>query len=216
MSKRPPRPGSSKRLASVSHDALRRASPAENVKMGFGPKARRYVKAGVVKVRKSTASVSARQAETKRVRAVYGLHSPEVATKAREHGGLTYQSEQARVTAQRTKDAAYLKKLRRQIEAAAKRHERIAEYAGPGERKPETKQIRKGRRSYSVRTGFQAKDWHASYVEDLRERKLAGEELENGDWHMMMDYAEQFKDPARHLLRASPGSFAARGSLEDE
>jgi hypothetical protein len=50
----------------------------------------------------------------------------------------------------------------------------------------------------------------------LRERKLAGEELENGDWHMMMDYAEQFKDPARHLLRASPGSFAARGSLEDE
>jgi hypothetical protein len=32
---------SSKLLASVSHAALRRASPAENVRMGFSPKARR-------------------------------------------------------------------------------------------------------------------------------------------------------------------------------
>ena len=41
---------------------------------------------------------------------------------------------------------------------------------------------------------------------------LAGEDLDNGDWHMMMDYAERFKDPTRHLFRASPGSFTARGA----
>jgi hypothetical protein len=35
----------SKALANVSHSALRRASPAENVRLGFSPKARRYVKA---------------------------------------------------------------------------------------------------------------------------------------------------------------------------
>ena len=184
--------------------------------MGFTPKARRYVKAGA-KVTKATASVSARQAETKRVRAVYGMASPEIATKARERGALSYRTAQARETAQKTKDAAYLKKLRRQIEDAAKRGERINEYAGPGELKPETKRVRKGRRYYTAtRTGFRAREWHGSYVEDLRERKLAGEDLENGDWHMMMDYAERFKDPARHLLRASPGSFTVRGSVEDE
>ena len=63
--------------------------------MGFTPKARRYVKAGA-KVTKATASVSARQAETKRVRAVYGMASPEIATKARERGALSYRTAQAR------------------------------------------------------------------------------------------------------------------------
>ena len=80
---------SSRRLSSVSHDALRRASPAEIVRMGFTPKARRYVKAGV-KVTKSTATVSARQAETKRVRAVYGMASPEIATQGPRTGSLSY------------------------------------------------------------------------------------------------------------------------------
>jgi hypothetical protein len=47
---------SSKRLASVSHEALRRATPVENARMGYSPKARRYVKRGV-KVTKATASV---------------------------------------------------------------------------------------------------------------------------------------------------------------
>ena len=199
-----------------SYSDYRRLSPDENELQGHSRKARHYVLKGVKRVTKRTTSISARSHETLRTRQLYGLASPEIATKAREHGGLTYRSEQARVTAQKNKDAAYLKKLRRDIEDAARRHERIAEYAGPGEPKPATKQVGKGRRSYPVRTGFRAKEWHAGYVEDLRERKLAGEELDNGDWHMMMDYAERFKDPARHLLRASPGSFGVRGSVEDE
>jgi hypothetical protein len=199
-----------------SYSDYRRLSPDENERQGHSRKARHYVLKSVKRVTSRTPSISARAHETLRTRQLHGLASPEIATKAREHGALTYRSEQARNTAQRNKEAAFVKKLHRQIEDAARRHERITEYAGPGERKPATKQVRKGRKSYSLRTGFQAKDWHASYVVDLRERKLSGEELDNGDWHIMMDYAERFKDPARHLLRASPGSFTIRGSVEDE
>src|SRR5579863_10458729 len=82
---------SSKALAAVSLSNLRRASPAENVKMGFSPKARRYVKAGA-KITKATASISARKAETKRTKARYGFASPEAATKARKAGALGYES----------------------------------------------------------------------------------------------------------------------------
>jgi hypothetical protein len=60
--------------------------------MGFGPKARRYVKASA-KVTKSTASVSARQAETKRVSERYGFATLERATLARREGGLHYESQ---------------------------------------------------------------------------------------------------------------------------
>lgn len=197
----------------VEKDALsefRRASPVENVLLGFSPKARRYVKKGG-RVTRRTRSISARQAETKRVKEQYGFASPEIATKAREGGALSYRNAQARETAQRTKDAAYLKKLHRQIEQAAERGERIPEHG-----KPTTKRIRKGRRTFEVHTGFRAQYRHADRVVDWRERKLAGETLDDGDWHMMMDYAERFKDPARHLLRASPGSFGLGGRLEDE
>ena len=72
-------------LSNVSYDALRRASPAENVRMGFTP-ARRYVSANGRKVIKSTRSISARQAETRRVRERYGMASPEIATEARKRG----------------------------------------------------------------------------------------------------------------------------------
>ena len=83
---------SSKALAAVSLSDLRRASPAENVRMGFTPKARRYVKASA-KVTKATASISARKAETKRTQARYGFKSPEAATKARKAGALSYESQ---------------------------------------------------------------------------------------------------------------------------
>jgi hypothetical protein len=211
------RRGSSKSLlkASVPHEALRRASPTENVRMGFTPKARRYVKAGV-KVTKATASVSARQAETKRVRERYGLASPEIATKAREHGALSYKNAHAESAAQKNRAAAYGRRLGREIERAARRGERIPEYAGPNDPKPLTKRVRKGRRTFTVRTGFQARQSHVGRMMELRQRKLAGEELDNGDWHMLMDYAEYFGDPERSRLRNSPGSFTAHESVENE
>jgi hypothetical protein len=115
--KRSTQSNSSKALASVSHTALRRASPSENIRMGFTPKARRYVKADA-KVTKATASISARQAETKRTRERYGFHSPEAATKARSRGELSYESQ---TQARRVAKARKTRRLRERINAKTRR-----------------------------------------------------------------------------------------------
>jgi len=176
---------SSKRLASVSHEALRRASPAENVRMGFSPKARRYVKAGA-KVAKSTASISARQAETKRVRKRYGLASPEIATKARESGALPYETGRAAETAAKSKEAAFLKRMRA---AGQKRQRIIGEYDPKGQ--------------YS----FKANPEKVSRIEALRQRKLRGEFIDDQiAWLEMIRFGEDLADPALHILRSSVNS----------
>ena len=131
-------------------------------------------------------------------------------------GRRGYSSDAATKAAAKNKSAAYARKLRGLIDDAARRHERIPEYAGPGAPKPFSKTVRKGRRSFTVRTGFQARTSHADRIFNLRERRLAGDELDDGDWHMMMDYAEYFKDPERERLRSSPGSFTVKADLENE
>jgi hypothetical protein len=210
---KPKRRASSKRLL-ASNAPLRRATPAENVKMGFEPTARRYVKADA-RVTTQTASISAGAAENKRSLKLYGVSRHE-ATRRRDEGTLHYSSRMAGETAEKNKATAYARKLRRRIEIAAQRRERIPEYAGPGIPKPPGKRIWKGGRRFTVRTGFQARSSHAERILELRERKLAGEELDDGDWHTMMDYAEYFKDPERERLRSSPGSFTVKADLENE
>jgi hypothetical protein len=112
MAKR--RGNSSKSLGFASHTALRRASPSENIRMGFTPTARRYVKAGV-KVTKATASISHRQANTKLTRERHGYATPEAATKARSlEGGrlLPYTSQDQ---ARRVAKAKKTRKLKARI-----------------------------------------------------------------------------------------------------
>jgi hypothetical protein len=179
-----PRP-SSKFLASVSHDALRRASPAENIRMGFSAKARRYVKADVRKITKSTASVSARHAETKRVRKVHGLASPEVATRERQANNIPYSSARAAETASKSKEAAYLRRLRK---AGQTRQRIIGEYNRDGKH------------------SFKASPEKTSRAESLRKRKLDGEFLDQGEWFMMVRFAEDLGDPKLHILRSSVNS----------
>lgn len=190
--KKPRRP--SKRLASVSHEKLRRASPGENMRMGFSPKARRYVKPGA-KIAKTTASVSARQYETKRVRKIYGMASPEIATKARQQGALSYRTGQAAETASRTKQAAYLRRLRK----AGQAHQRIV-----------------GEYNRNGKHSFRATPEKAARAEELRERKLDGEYIEDqGEWFMMVRFAEHLGDPALHILRSSVPSDT-RADYENE
>ena len=104
-------------LSNASYDALRRATPAENVRMGFTPKARRYVSANARKVTKSTPSVSARHAETQRVRERYGMVSPEIATEARKRRALSYVSADQ---AERVEKAANTRERRRAERAVRK------------------------------------------------------------------------------------------------
>jgi len=92
------------RLHELPYDRIRRATPAENVRMGYGPKARRYVLTGVT-VKKNTPSISARQAEKKRT----GFTS-EQATKARQAGALQYNSAQSEQTAAKIRRTAERKR----------------------------------------------------------------------------------------------------------
>ena len=194
----------------ISDLNFRRLTPAEHKARNLKPSARHYVPKSVKRVTKRPPTITHRAHETLRTRREYGLAKPEIATEARQNKAPEYKSARDRETAEKVRFKAYEKRLHRLIENAAARGERIAKYAGPGERKPEYKTVRKGRRTYKTKTGFKARDWHADYVIDLRNRKVEGEELDDGDWHMMMDYAERFKDPARHLLRASRDFVAAR------
>ena len=70
---------------------FRRLAPAENVKLGLSPKARHYVLSTTKRLTKATPTVSARQFETKRAGALFGL-SPEKATEARRQGAISYTS----------------------------------------------------------------------------------------------------------------------------
>lgn len=155
-------------------------------------------------IRNRTGEVSSREKHAKHIK---------TEIKAGRRG---YSSEAAGKAAEKNKSAAYARKLRARIEDAARRHKRIPEYAGPGAPKPLTKSVRKGRGTFTVRTGFQARYSHADRIHELRERKLAGDELDDGDWHQMIDYAEYFKDPERERLRSSPGSFTIKADLENE
>lgn len=192
---------SSKSLSSASHRELRRASPAENVRMGFSPKARRYVKAGV-KVTKATASVSAGRAETKRTKARYGFATPEAATRARKEGALAYESRAQGERVAKAKQTGFFKRLF----GAGQDHKRLFERSRDGE----IKLNKRGRKR-----GFTATPDRVAYVEDLRERKLAGEMLDRGEWFMLMNYAEALGDPALSRLRNS-GSRRAQEQEPDE
>jgi hypothetical protein len=177
---------SAPKLVATSHETLRRASPTENVRMGYSPKARRYVKKGVRKITKTTASVSARQAETKRLKKLYGLASPEIATEARRHGAIRYETTQAAETARKTGEASYFKRLNK---AGQSRRRIVGEYNVGGKQ------------------SFKATPEKASRIARLRARKLGGEFIEDqGEWFMMVRFAEDLGDPALHILRSSVNS----------
>jgi hypothetical protein len=175
-----------------AYDALRRASPAENVRMGYSPKARRYVSANARKVTKSTRSISARQAETRRVRERYGMASPEIATDARKRGALSYVSADQ---AERVEKAANKRERRRAEHAVRKLEGHDVESRSPDRRKH-------GRR---MRIGEGA----ARRYDELVNRKLDGEDIPDGEWQWMVDLAARIEDKRYSRLRQRVGSPAA-------
>jgi hypothetical protein len=182
-----PRP-SSKRLAPLSHNALRRASPAENVKLGFSPKARRYVKADVKKITKATASVSARHAETKRTQAVHGVSLSE-ATKLRREGQLSYSSQDQAKRVAKAED-------RRLMRYA---HESVGKHLWS---------IKPNGHRYKIRITNET----VEFYERVREQKLNGGWIDdNGDFARMMEIGAALKDNRLPQLRQSPNT--RRGAI---
>jgi hypothetical protein len=179
-------------LSSASYDALRRATPAENVRMGFTPKARRYVSATARKVTKSTQSISARQAETRRVRERYGMASPEIATAARKHGALSYVSADQAGRVEKAADTREARKAERAV--------KNLEGHSVASQSPD-------RRKHGRRVPISEGD--AQRYERLVRRKLDGEDIPDGDWHWMIDVAARIEDKRYSRLRQRVGSPAA-------
>jgi hypothetical protein len=186
----------SKRPRAPSYADYRRLTPDENERQGFTRKARRYVLKTIQKLTKRSPTISARQHETLRTQQEYGLAKPEVATAARQQGALSYKSASARETAAKGRDSVFKRRLPIEIERSAAKGARIPEHGKSGHRK------RRG--------GYRVRRKHAPQVADLRRRRLEGEYLENGDWHLLIDFAEYYGDPKRALLRASPGAYSAK------
>jgi hypothetical protein len=185
---------------SRSYADYRRASPLENVRMGYTPLARRYVKASISKTTSRTSSISARQAETIRVREQFGLASPEIATKARAHEAIVYKTAQAEQAAKKNILVSFNKRARKQIIADAASGKRIKQRSADG--------------SFSQRKraahGYRLSPDAADRYFDLRARKLAYEWIDEGDWHWMLDIAWQYNDPLINALRAYPPSYNVR------
>lgn len=183
-----------------SYASYRRASPLENVRMGYSPLARRYINASISKVTSRTSSISARQAETIRVREQFGLASPEIATKARAHEAIVYKTAQAEQAAKKNILLSFNKRARKQITADAASGKRIKQRSADG--------------SFSQRKraahGYRLSPDAADRYFDLRARKLAYEWIDEGDWHWMLDMAWQYNDPLINALRAYPPSYSVR------
>jgi hypothetical protein len=178
-------------LESAAFADFRRLAPAENVKLDLSPKARHYVLATIKRVTKATSTISARQFETKRAGALFGL-TPEKATEARRQGALSYTSADQR---ERVAKAALTRETTK-IVAEIKRHRAAGDHVPSNS--PD--KARHGR-SYQI-----TPDAGERYRE-LRRRKLEGEHIPDGEWHWLVDYARRFKDPRYELLRGSPGAF---------
>jgi hypothetical protein len=160
-------------LASASHEALRRASPAECVRMGYSPLARRYV-LETTKATSRTPSISARAAETLRTRERYGLQSPEIATEARKQGALEYQSAEQR---ERVAKAAGTRLDKREMSV-------IEKLRAEGERIKSANPHRPSGRGFHVKPG------DAERYSAIVRRKMAGEWIPDGDWHWAVDIAK--------------------------
>ncbi len=114
MAKRTPRQRAARarrRLAKLSYRQLRRLTPKENVAAGKSTTARNYVPAWIERVTKKTATISARQYESKKAREQHGL-TPEQATEARKQGGLDYVSADQR---ERVAKAAQTREANRKL-----------------------------------------------------------------------------------------------------
>ena len=173
----------------------RRLSPAENVKSGFSPKARRYAPNDVNQMGKRTATIRARQYETLRTKERYRIATPELATEARKQGAISYSSAVQREAVAKAAVTREEKKYRSNLEA------RTGEYIT----------VNNPRRRHRERVHI-SEVAIGRYLENRR-KKLHGEHIPDGEWQQMMDVAQAVGDARSELLRGSPGAFGFKGTM---
>jgi hypothetical protein len=168
------------RLLENSSDRLRKAAARELEKMGFSLTSERYISASIKNPTAKTASVSKRQYRQKRVMERVGeSYSLERAAALRKSGELSYETAAGKQQALKQRVTRERQRLHRLLDGL--------------------KTVTDGR-GFKYPTRKAARESYFS----LRERKLRGEYIDDGDWHQMMDYARAIRDPLIRYLRQSP------------
>lgn len=189
-----------KRVQSAPASAFRKLSKTELVKLDLPAKSERYIEIGK-RVSKNTTTISKRAFTTKLLGA-----GPEKLAAARAEGVYPYKSKasQAAAEKQRTtralarkerfQQASYPPLTGKQIDIATKRFE-----SGIGQiqtvRSERWAARATGRNGGTVAATYRLSGEMKGRLPDLYRRKLDGEHLPDGDWHVLADAASTAKDP---------------------
>jgi hypothetical protein len=177
------------RLRKAAFADFVRLTPKQNIAAGYSSKARRYALKSpgglATRVTARTPTISARQYETKRAAALFGM-SPESATQARARGVIPYVSGVQQERVAKAIDTRQSRKVEKHI----------------GELIPSS---HPKKRYATVLTA----EKYERFKRTIR-RRLNGEYIPDGEWHEMVDIATRYKDPRLPLLKMSPNvtSFA--------
>jgi hypothetical protein len=192
------------RIATRPSAFWRRATPAENLKLAGSSKAGRFVPASIPrgKARRNSVSITTTEFKTKQNLERYGeALTPRQAAERRAEGTLGYTSGAAKEQAEKTRVAALRTRAVRYLEQNGEREARLARTVRDvrnhkGENNPPG--------SY-VRTHYRA----------LLERRIAGQALDAGEWHGLMDLVRALDTEGlgdKHpLLRVLANSGTIRG-----
>jgi hypothetical protein len=169
-------------LEKLAATDLRKLSPAELAKIGESPKAERYVQKGK-HVRKGVKTVSKRQYLKKQTAEREGAKpvSLEKAAERRQSGEYRYSTVASETQAQRQSET---------------RRVRSAERKGDALTRVRNSNPRRKARTYKIKNPGRYKQ--------LSRRKLAGEYLDDGDWHLLIDIARGVNDPRLPQFLKSP------------
>ncbi len=167
-------------LETVSVSAVRRLSPAENVKAGYSAKAERYARKGA-RLGKSTATISKRQFLKRQTAEREGLAkavSLEKAAKARRVGEFRYANAASEAQAGKQRETNDMKRTLRRL--------------------PDVKSVSDLKGNH-----YRVKNAERRFL-DFVARKEAGETVPIHEFKAMMDVGSEIKYPRLAELRRSP------------
>lgn len=171
-----------RKIDKASSDEFRKLTTAEAKKLGVSASAERRVLASIKRVTAKTLTISKRQWAQRKLQETSGQKlSLEKAAAARKAGEIKYKSAASQTQAAKQSST-------RKLKSDLKKLEKVEH---PGNRKHP-----KGYK-YDI-----SENMRKNYF-DLRERKLAGEWIDAGDWHGMMDVARALNDPMLEALYKS-------------
>ncbi len=189
------------RIESAPAGAFRKLNKTELSKLGLSSKSERYIEIGK-RLFKNAITISKRAFTIKR----HGA-GPEKLAAARQEGELLYKSRKTQEAAEKQKITRGLKKkerilkeeekplAKRELDRAYARFEKEVSRPHSVTPSPWANQHKPYRPTEAMRTR----------LPDLYRRKLAGEHIPDGEWHVLADEANRTKDPMlARILKSIP------------